>query len=298
MYRQTLIMPRMFRRTARSLGRFGLLALLLLAGTAGLAAAAPLGVATIVQGDVTLMRDAGKFALSEGVRLQAEDIIEFGPQARLVSIEFSDGAMLYLGAGSRVLLAPHLAGDRSKARAYLLAGWAKLVAPTGVDAMLASPLADLGGHDARVVLGLVSADRAQVFAEHGEWQLHSAAGNTALKQGDFATVGTRGKPETAARPTPDFFQALPRPFMDTLPARAKLFEAVNPTPKPLAPITYADAQPWIDAETALRRGELARWRPLSRDPGFRDGLIADLKTHPEWEPVLFPPAPAPSTRKP
>ena len=286
-------MPRMFRPALRL---FGLFALYFLVCAAGPAAAAPLGVVTIVQGDVVLMRDAGKYALAEGVRLQAEDILEFGPQARLVSIEFSDGAMLYLGPGSRVLLAPHLPGERGKARAYLLAGWAKLVAPAGVFAALASPLADLGGHDARAVLGLVGADHAQVFAERGDWQLGAAGSTLALKQGDFANVGTHGKPEVTPRPTPDFFQILPRPFMDTLPARAKLFEAQNPTPRQLAALTYADAQAWIDAEPALRRGELPRWRALSRDPGFRDGLIADLKTHPEWEPVLFPPAPTP--RKP
>ena len=284
-------MPRM-SRTLR------LLASLLLAGAASLAGAAPLAIATIVQGDVAVLRDADRLALAEGVRLQADDIVELGAQGRLVSIEFDDGAMLYLGPGSRVLLAPRLAGERAKARAYLLAGWAKLVAPAGGEAALASALVDLGGRDARAVLGLVGADRAEVFAEHGELQLRTPGGPLALKQGDFANVGARGRPETAPRPTPDFFQALPRPFMDSLPPRAKLFATASPTPKPLGSLGYADAQAWLDAEPALRRAELARWRPLARDPACRDRLIADLKLHPEWEPVLFPPAPASSIRKP
>jgi len=288
-------MPRMLRTTARALG---LLALLGIGTTGGLATAAPLGVATIVQGDVVVLRDASMLALAEGVRLQADDIVELGAQARLVSIEFSDGALLYLGPGSRVLLAPHLAGERGKARAYLLSGWAKLAAPAGVDTLLASPLVDVGGRDMRVVLGLLSAEHVQVFAEHGEVQLRAATSAVALKQGDFANIAGRAKPDVTPRPTPDFFPALPRPFMDTLPPRAKLFESANPAPKPLGAIGYADAQPWIDAEPALRRGELPRWRALAREPAFRDGLIAELKTHPEWEPVLFPPAPASSSRKP
>ena len=33
-----------------------------------------------------------------------------------------------------------------------------------------------------------------------------------------------------------------------------------------------------------------RWRRLAAEPRFRSGLVAGLKAHPEWTPILYPPA--------
>jgi hypothetical protein len=84
---------------------------------------------------------------------------------------------------------------------------------------------------------------------------------------------------------------MPRAFMDSLPSRAAAFQGKDVVAKELGPIAYADAQPWIDAEPALRRAFVKRWRTLAKGAEFRRGLVAGLKSHPEWEPVLFPPPP-------
>jgi hypothetical protein len=55
-------------------------------------------------------------------------------------------------------------------------------------------------------------------------------------------------------------------------------------------MSYAEAQPWIDAEPSLRRVFAERWRRLAAVPEFRRGLVAGLKSHPEWTPILYPPA--------
>ena len=90
-----------------------------------------------------------------------------------------------------------------------------------------------------------------------------------------------------ARPTPAFIQRLPRAFIDTLPARAALFKAREVEPKPLGQISFADAEAWIDAE-GLRSHFVTRWKALTRDPAFREGVAANMRAHPEWDRVLYP----------
>jgi hypothetical protein len=50
---------------------------------------------------------------------------------------------------------------------------------------------------------------------------------------------------------------------------------------------------------------MQRWRRNARDPAFRAALVANLASHPEWDPILFPekykpkdppPRPDPSAR--
>jgi len=273
--------------------------LILLAACANLAwgAAAPaasVALVTIQNGAATALRNESKLALVEGATVLAGDILELPTQGLLLKLEFTDGAGLLMGPGSRVLIAPRLAGERGGARAYVLAGWAKLSAPANVTFKLTSAQADLQGSGASAVLG-IGANGTQVFAENGEWQLkHAGAPTLALKRGDFAVLANgAAKFDASGRPTPQFLQSLPRPFMDTLPSRAAMFQGKSVTLKTLGPVTYADAKDWIDAEPALRRAEISRWRNLARDEDVRQTLIADLKNHPEWEPVLFPPSPKP-----
>ncbi|HEY4079227.1 MAG TPA: hypothetical protein VGM81_00905 [Burkholderiaceae bacterium] len=269
--------------------RLSTVALLSLSLLAEAALAAPVGVVTIQAGPALLMRENDKLASVEGVALQAGDIVELPANAQLLRMEFSDGASLLLAPGSRVLLSPKTTGERGGARAYLLAGWAKVTTPAGVNFKLLSPTADLQGANARVVMGLTPG-MTQVFAENGDWQWsRTGAAATKLKSGDFATLKSGGKAvEIGGRPTPEFIKALPRAFMDALPSRYAMFQGKTVTPKNLGPITYDDAQAWIDAEPTLRRAEVQRWRELAQDSAFRQSLIVDLNKHPEWEPILFP----------
>ena len=73
-------------------------------------------------------------------------------------------------------------------------------------------------------------------------------------------------------------------------ARLSAFNA-DVAPRRLGDMSYADAQPWIDAEPALRQVFAERWRRLAAEPKFRSGLVAGLKSHPEWTPILYPPSP-------
>lgn len=287
--------------------------LTLLAGLAGpgtakaqAAAGAAQPLVTILDGNAVLLRGAGKLQVAEGVRLAPQDIVETAADARLLRIEFADGQALSLGPATRLLIDPRLAGEKGRAaKVYLLRGWVKLnaAAKPAAQAPLASPLVDLLASGGSVVASVQEAT-LQVFVEAGELTLQERQAGVAvgapqkLRSGEFLARAGTGKSGIAARAPADFVAQMPRSFLDTLPARAALYKDRDTTPKPVGDIAYADVQAWMGAEPAVRRPAMPRWRPLTRNPAFRNGLVANMAAHPEWDRVLFPekylPKPAPA----
>ncbi len=268
----------------------------LLASCALAAAAAPRApLVTMLDGEATLLRDGARFALAEGVRLQAGDLLATGPNTRLLRVEFAGGLGLAFGPGSRAMLTPDL-GDDMRGGVYLLSGWVKLAAPSGVSGAVRSRMADTDTTGGTLILSL-QPDGAQAFAETGPSRVQPRAPDApaqALKSGEMLTLPAGGaKPLLAKGASPAFVQAMPRVFMDSLPSRLAAFPADVP-PHKLGEMSYADAQPWIDAEPPLRRVFAERWRRLAAEPQFRSGLVEGLKSHPEWTPILYPPVRVPS----
>ena len=257
-------------------------------------AAPPFAHLTILQGEATAIRDTSRLALVEGTALEADDIVETPARPGLARIEFADGVSLAVGPGGRVLLAPRLKGERGGARAYLLAGWAKLEVPKGVEAMLLTPRLDFSTDpQARGVAVLaVLAERTQLFAESGRLSMRRpSAPPQAIASGEMFSVSTvaGSAPEALKRPDQAFVQAMPRAFMDPMPPRAARFAGKDIKARDLGTVEYADAQPWLDAEPALRRENMARWRPLAGNTEFRRQLVAGIKSHPEWRQQLSTP---------
>lgn len=255
-----------------------------------------IGIVTIIEGEIFATRDSARFALAEGMRVAADDIVETAPQAKLARIEFSDGLILDIGPGTRVLMTPRFPGERGgkrTAKLYVLQGWAKITVPKSLAAAsFASESFDLTGIARDVVLN-VEPSASAVFAESGELTIierskGKAGAAVKLKSGEFLTRAGEAKSALTQRPAADFIQRVPRAFLDTLPARAALFAAREVPPKRLAPITYAEVQAWVDAEAALRPLFVARWKALAQTPDFRKGLVAGLRAHPEWDRTLFP----------
>lgn len=284
--------------------------MLLSALPGGLRAEPAVGIVTIVEGEIFATRDSTRFALAEGVRIVADDIVEAAPQAKLARIEFSDGLILDMGPNTRVLLTPKFPGERGSSRAaklYVLQGWAKITVPKSMAAAsFASRSFDLTGIARDAVLN-VEPTASAVFAESGELTLGERSKGKAgaavkLKSGEFLTRTGEAKGVLAQRPAADFIQRVPRAFLDTLPARAALFATREVPAKRLALITYADVQAWVDAEAGLRPLFVTRWKALAQNPEFRNGLVAGLRAHPEWDRLLFPekylPKPAASAAPP
>lgn len=262
------------------------------------AAAPPGGLVTIADGEAILLRGVAKAAVVEGLRLAAGDIVETSAAARLLQLELDDGLLVDLGPSTRLQLAPRLAGEpaRRGARLYLLQGWLKLSAGAAPadGTLVATAALDLVSLKRSAVLAVTGTELA-LFAESGELgyvERGSKGGKGSpaqvLKPGEFLTRSGNDKPAVAGRPSPVFVQQVPRPFLDTLPARAKQFAGRELPPKSLGAIAYDDVQPWIDAEPALRGGFVLRWRLLARQPEFRQRLQQTMAAHPEWDPLLNP----------
>lgn len=256
-------------------------------------AAPPLATATIVDGDAALVRDAGAFGLAEGVRLQKDDIVQTSPRARFVRLEFTNGLIVDLAPETRLMVAPK--AGKATPQLYLLAGSVKLAVPANFpadDTVLQAPALQLSAVAKGVVLS-TAPQQVALFTESGaatvvERQDFKPQGTVSLRAGQFYVRAGDAKAQVTGRPTGAFIQALPKAFLDTLPSRIELFKARDVPPRPTGEPAYADVQPWIDAEPALRPQFVTRWRSLAKRPDFRNALVADMAAHPEWDRTLFP----------
>lgn len=274
-----------------------ILLLVLLCWGTGARAAEALALLTIVEGEVTLLRDGSKFSAMEGIKLAAGDIIETSPQTRLARVEFADGVIADLGPGTKALLSPRLAGGarRKPTRIYVLQGWLKLTSPGAAAAnapVTLTPALQISETAGQLVVSTLS-NSSLVFSEAGTTALQyrnakPPAGAFQLKSGEFFSQAGNDKPEVKPRPTAAFIQTVPRTFLDPLPSRAGQFKARDIAPRKLGDMDYADAAAWLDAEPMLRSFFVTQWRALARRADFRKGLADNMRAHPEWDRTVFP----------
>ena len=265
-------------------------------------AADPLAVFTIVEGETVLTRGAERMLVAAGVRLQPDDIVESAATAGLARLEFSDGSAIDLGPATRLWFSPRGATERGRVLdTYLLEGWVKLSPARGktgaapVPRSLASPPMDLSGVTGVVVVHVAgpSAGSAEVFVESGEARLVERRDGRAqppltMKAGEFYARKGTDKGSVAPRPTAALLDSMPRPFRDTLPDLAPRFKDREVAAKALPGLRYADVEAWLKGEPVLRRASLARWRGMINDTDFRAGLVANVRSHMEWDRLLFP----------
>src|SRR5262245_47534019 len=121
-------------------------------------------VVTLVEGPAALLRTTGRFALAEGVRVHAGDIVEV-PDKGLVQIELGGGARVSLGPQSRFHVATLASAAGAGAKGapvsdfYLLKGWSKFaLAPQAAPLRVTTPLFGFGSADAVAVLHVDSAE--------------------------------------------------------------------------------------------------------------------------------------------
>ena len=253
------------------------------------AAADSAAVVTLLEGDAALVRGVARYALAEGVRLRAGDIVEVADNS-LAQIEYFDGAALALGPRTRLLTVSAPRGKATQAEYYVIQGALKL---TGVKAgtrfRFATPAFTVQPIEGAVVL-LVAGGEGSVFAESGESRVFAGAAPLRLGTGDFCTRRNGKKASVALLPSKGFIAALPRLFVDPLPPRTALYEDRAVEPRRLEEVNYAGVEAWLKAPPAIRRPLVARFEPLASDAAFRASLVENLKYHPEWRPVLYPSA--------
>jgi hypothetical protein len=60
-------------------------------------------------------------------------------------------------------------------------------------------------------------------------------------------------------------------------------------PKEAPDFGYADVELWLKAEPSIRRPFVQRWKAKAfKDSAFKAGIVANMSSHMEWDPVLFP----------
>jgi hypothetical protein len=261
---------------------------------AGVCAAQSPGMVTILEGDALIVRGAARLRAAEGVRLALGDIVETA-NGTFVQIELSDQTVLDLGGATRVMI-----GGPAKLKAerqlYAMAGWFKITNarkdPNARGFEFRSPLLEIGVMPAVVTLQLKPGEVA-LFAERGELKLierqaGAAAGAVAVRQGQYYRRAAAAKGTAGTAAPPGFVNDMPRAFRDSLPLRAEKFKDRDVSPRPAPDFVYADVEAWLKAESPFRRQFIERWRVRARDSAFRAALIANLSSHPEWDPILFP----------
>jgi hypothetical protein len=270
---------------------------LVIAMACGVAQAAePPGVVTLLEGQAVLLRGTVRYALAEGVRLQTGDIVEFGDKG-VALIEFADRCELSLGPRARLYfgaLTSRSAKGGGVSDLYLMQGWAKLASgKSAAPLRITTPVFGLGTADATAVIQLADGEGA-MFVEAGEVRVAegfvkaSPTSPVRLRGGEFFTRKAEGRGSVAARPAPAFVSAMPKAYMDNLPSRLAKYKDREVSPRATGELAYADVEMWLKAPPEIRRPVMQRFIPKANDPSFRQALVANLRSHPEWDPILFP----------
>lgn len=258
-------------------------------------AAASIGVVTIVDGELAVLRDTQRFAAAEGLRVRNDDILRTGTDAKLARIELADGTTLDLGPDTELMLQPRAGGTFGERAAtlYLARGWLKVgtVGEAGAAGVASSAL-DLQRLAGTAVLRVVPG-ATMLFVESGSAQVAEVQDGRAvraqpLKEGDAIDRRAGEAATLARRPPAELLQGLPRGFVDSLPRRAARFQANPVEPGAATPVAYAEVSRWLNGEAPLRTMAVQRFTPRAGDRAFRAALVAELRAHPEWDRVLFP----------
>lgn len=269
-------------------------------------AADVVGTVTILEGDALVYRGASRVLAAEGVRLEATDIVDTGAKT-FMQIELPDASILQLGPRTRLMLNLAARGQKPERSVYVMDGWLKLVAnkrdPRGGPGLdVRSSLLEVVAQPSTLVMKFTAAE-VLAFAEAGEVKLleRQATGPAvavSLKSGDFYQRKAGAKGVVSATLKGALISEMPRAFRDTLPPRIERFKDKPPTPKAAPDFAYADVEPWLKSEAALRRQFVQRWREKAKEPAFRSALAANLNAHPEWDPILYPEKYVPKPRPP
>jgi hypothetical protein len=264
-----------------------------LAMTALPAAAADVGIVTIVEGAARVLRGAVWYKLLPGAVFQDGDVIDAGDRTQVQVELLTGGALNIVGPASLYAAAIPVRGEKVEGpmEFALDRGWLKIVATAPAGTRLRTPVALLSFNEATIV-GRQEARTLEVFVESGNARIvetsrtgrdgaaHDAkAGEYWLRDGDKPMVSERRAPVK-------FVASMPRHLIERLASLAAKFKGKK-TPLPVdREITLAEADPWLAGpyrKTFARRltGRLA-------DPTFRKAVEANVAAYPEWDRVLHP----------
>jgi len=252
---------------------------------------------TLLEGQAAVLRGTARFALAEGVRLHSGDIVEVGDKG-LAQFEFADGLILSLGPGARfyaAALASRAAKSGGISELYLMRGWVKFANPKAAAPLrLSTPVFGLAAAETVAVAQIGDAEGA-IFVESGEARIAEGfvkavpSSPIRVRGGEYFMRRSEGRGATQQRPAGAFVSAMPRSYMDNLPARLPKWKDREVQPRPLGALAYGDVEMWLKAPPEIRKVIMRPFIPkANQDLAFRTALVANLRSHPEWDPILFP----------
>jgi hypothetical protein len=256
---------------------------------------AEIGVVTLVDGGARLLRGPTWYKLATGVRVDDSDIVDVSERGQ-AQLEFATGTIVNLVGPGQLYLGPAAAKGGAPV-ATLAAGWLKAVAKAPGLRIRMPPF------DTLVTEGIVVARAdgalAAVFVESKTAKLVELAPNGSdgasreAKAGDYWSKSVGAALATAQSPPKAFVGAMPRHFVDALPALAAKTKG-KPALVAERDITYAEAAPWLVGRDRIAFEK--RFASRLGDPAFRRSAEPDLSRHPSWDRILHPEKYAPKDK--
>jgi hypothetical protein len=250
-------------------------------------AAAEIGVVTLAEAGARLLRGATWYKVVAGTRVDESDIIEASDRAQ-VQVEIAAGPIANLAGAGKMYLAPVMART-APAILNLPNGWLKIAAkPPGLRVRTA-PF-DVVVQDGILVVH-ANGQVVDFFVEAGSGKLIELTPNGAdgpardVKFGEYWSKSASGALTTAPRAPKAFVDAMPRHFVDPLPALAGRIKS-KPALVVDREITYAEAEPWLASRD--RAVFERRFTSRLRDPAFRSSALPNLARYPAWDRLLNP----------
>ena len=240
-------------------------------------AAAQPAVVTLAEGTPKVLRGATWYKLVPGIVLEDWDIVTVGPKQQM-QVETTSGSIVNVTGEATVVVSVAKDGALTLKMPVGFAKAAMKTPPVRLDL----PEFDVLAGDAIVV---VHADPAELFVEAGSAKLVDAAGATRdAKRGEYwsksgATLAPRALAPKA------FVDALPRNYIDPLPALASRIKS-KPVLVADHDITYAEAEPWLVGKD--RAVFEKRFVARLRDPAFRKAVQPYVARYPMWDRILHP----------
>lgn len=281
--------------------RFACLTSLALALLAAPLAAADLAIATLVEGDVRVLRGTTWHRVVPGARLEPGDIVSAAQRAQ-VQLEFVPAGLAnFVGAGTLYLVPPPAKQAANAPAATLLVpeGWLK-VAAKRPPLEVRTPSAQLELSDAVVVMRH-DGTKLEAFIEAGAPKFSEVAASGAeeavreAKADQFWSKAAFGNFVPSTRPPKAFVDAMPRHYFDALAPMAGRHKS-RPTLAALGEVSYEEAQPWLAGrDRAVFERRFVR---RLRDPEFRRAVEPDVARYPSWDRRLHPEKYAPRTPAP
>ncbi|HKE92874.1 MAG TPA: hypothetical protein VKB34_01095 [Povalibacter sp.] len=253
-------------------------------------AADPIATMTIADGQIRVIQGAHRYAGVAGMRIAPETIVETGERA---FAQLESGIRTQLGPQTRLLISSGK-GTSLLQGAYLLSGWLKIDNSTNAPLKTGTATVEITALDGTLI-AWADRERTMLFIESGTAQIVERGAAEALTTITLAANRNyqrqRGKPGVRGTGAGLLGAELPTSFHDALPDLVARFASVQLPPQPDAGFSYADVRDWLVLDANVRKRFARLWRSRVHDEDFRAGLIADLRWHPEWHDLLFPPPP-------